>query len=439
MKKTFIVIGLAILLSVFSPANIFAQTSDIQAEIEAKARAKEALDAELREAQAKLDAVSAQKNTLDKTVKELDLTDKKLSTEVKLTQSKIGVVESNIKSLNQNISDRLQKISNFKAAIGQNIKELEESDSRSFVMLVLAKGSIAEAIKVTEEGRILNEKMGESIAGLMTETERLEKDKVDREEKKADLEEYKGEVVTQKNAVVANKTDKTKLLNQTKNEEAAYKKIVEEKKKLQAQFEADLAALEAKLKLDLDPNSYPKAKHGILAWPLEHVLVTQGFGLTESSYRLYSYRTGPFKGRHAGVDFRANSDRVLAMADGVVLGAGNTDTVCPKASTGIWVLIKYDNGLASTFFHLSQTVVKAGQRVKTGDLIAYSGNTGYSTAPHLHVGVMPAGAVSVTTWASAGCPGKNYTTPVVANSFYLNPLDYLPAAADNMFKAGNSD
>lgn len=419
----------------FSSSNVFAQSSsDLQAELEAKAKAKAELDEQLRQDQAKLDAISAEKNTLDKTVKELDLTGKKLGTEVKLTQSKIGVVESNIKNLNQNISDRLQRINNLKVAIGQNIKELNEADTRPFVMLVLAEGSMTEALNVTEENRNLNKKMGESIYGLMTETEKLNKDKEDREAKKQDLEEYKGEVVVQQKVVDANKKDKTVLLNQTKSQEATYKKIVEEKKKLQAQFEADLAALEAKLNFDSGSAQYPKAKHGILAWPLEHVLITQGFGLTESSYRLYSYRTGPFKGRHAGVDFRANSDKVFAMADGVVLGAGNTDTVCPKASTGIWVLLKYDNGLASTYFHLSQTLVKTGQRVKTGDLIAYSGNTGYSTAPHLHVGVMPAQAVSVTTWASAGCPGKNYTTPVVANSFYLNPLDYLPIASDNMFK-----
>lgn len=272
----------------------------------------------------------------------------------------------------------------------------------------------------------------------MTETERLNKDKQDRELKKVDLEEYKGEVVVQQKEVESNKKEKTVLLNQTKSQEVAFKKIVEEKKKLQAQFEADLASLEAKLKFDDSKATYPSPKHGTLSWPLEHVLITQGFGLTESSYRLYSYRTGPFRGRHAGVDFRANSDKVLSMADGVVLGAGNTDTVCPKASTGIWVLIKHDNGLASTYFHLSQTLVKTGQRVKAGDLVAYSGNTGYSTAPHLHVGVMPAEAVSITTWASAGCPGKNYTTPVVANSFYLNPLDYLPIASDNQFKAGLS-
>jgi murein DD-endopeptidase MepM/ murein hydrolase activator NlpD len=428
-----------LMLFVFSPANSFAQSSDIQAEIDAKAKAKADLDAEVKAYQAKLDEVSNQKNTLDRAVKELDLTGKKLTTEVKLTESKIGVVEDSIENLDQDITVRQKTIVDLKRAIGQNIKDLDEADNRSLVMLMLAKGSIAEAIKTSEESRTLNKKMGESIANLMTETEKLGNDKLDREAKKADLEEYKGEVVSQKIAVDTNKADKTKLLNQTKSQEATYKKIVEEKLKLQAQYESDLAALEAKLKFDLDPNSYPKAAHGILAWPLEHVLVTQGFGLTESSYKLYSYRTGAWKGKHAGVDFRANSDRVLSMGDGVVLGAGNTDTVCPKASTGIWVLIKYDNGLASTYFHLSQTVVKAGQRVKTGDLIAYSGNTGYSTAPHLHVGVMPAGVVSIATWASAGCPGKNYTTPVVANSFYLNPLDYLPKASNDMFKAGNSD
>jgi murein DD-endopeptidase MepM/ murein hydrolase activator NlpD len=420
-------------------SNVFAQSSsDLQAEIEAKAKAKAELDEQLRQDQAKLDAISAEKNTLDKTVKELDLTGKKLNTEVKLTQSKIGVVESTIKNLNVNIFDRLQRIDNLKVAISQNIKELNASDDRPFVMLVLDKGSLTEALNVSLVNQNLNKQMGEAIYGLMTETERLNKDKQDRELKKVDLEEYKGEVVVQQKEVESNKKEKTVLLNQTKSQEVAFKKIVEEKKKLQAQFEADLASLEAKLKFDDSKATYPSPKHGTLSWPLEHVLITQGFGLTESSYRLYSYRTGPFRGRHAGVDFRANSDKVLSMADGVVLGAGNTDTVCPKASTGIWVLIKHDNGLASTYFHLSQTLVKTGQRVKAGDLVAYSGNTGYSTAPHLHVGVMPAEAVSITTWASAGCPGKNYTTPVVANSFYLNPLDYLPIASDNQFKAGLS-
>ncbi len=436
MNKSFKILFFVLIFFAFG--KVFAQ-SDIEAELEAKQKAKAALEAELREDQKKLDAVSAQKNTLNRAVTELDLTGKKLGTEVKLTQSKINETESTIQNLNLTIVEKENRIHTFQDTIGVGIQSLHDFDNEPFIISVLAKGSITEAMKEADERRNLNRSMGQAIHELFTEKELLALDKKDREEKKEKLLDYKGEVLVQKTEVDKNKSDKTVLLNQTKAEEENYKKIIAEKQKLQAQFESDLAALEAKLEFNLDPDSYPKAKHGILAWPTEHVLVTQGFGLTESSYKLYQYRTGAWKGKHAGVDLRANSDRVMAMADGVVLGAGNTDTVCPKASTGIWVLIKHDNGLASTYFHLSQTLVKAGQRVKTGDLIAYSGNTGYSTAPHLHIGVMPAGVVSIQTWASAGCPGKNYTTPVVANSFYLNPLDYLPKATDDMFKSGNSD
>ncbi len=412
---------------------VFAQ-SNLETELEAKRKAKEALELELRQDQLKLDAISAEKNTIDKAVKELDYTQKKLGTEVKLTESKIGETETHIQELDNTIRTKEEKIILFKQTIREGIQSINVEDGTPFVVRILASGSVTGAIQETDERIKLNQEMGGAIDSLLTEKEKLLLDKTSRELKKVELLDYKGEVVGQKSQVDANKQEKTTLLNQTKAEEAAYQKIIAEKKKLQAQFEAELSAIEAKMKFNLDPTSYPKPAHGILAWPREDVLITQGFGLTESSYKLYNYRTGAWKGKHAGVDFRANNDKVLAMAEGVVVGTGNTDQVCPRASTGVWVLLKYDNGLASTFFHLSSVVVKTGDRVKTGQIIAYSGNTGYSTAPHLHVGVMPSSVVSVETWPSAGCPGKNYTTPLVANSFYLNPLDYLPVATPNMFK-----
>ena len=424
-----LIVGLIFITPLFA----IAQT-DLEAELEAKRKAKEALEAELAEDQKKLDAVSAEKNTLNKAVTELDLTVKKLGTEVKITESKINETDSKIRNLNLTIEEKEKKILDFRKSIAQGIKSIHENDQMPFIFYVLQEGNVAEAIKETEQRISLHKDIQSAIRDLSGEQRLLLSDREEREEKKEELLEYKGEVVSQKTLVDGNKKEKAALLEETKKQEAAYQKLVAEKTRLRAAFEDELAALEAKIDFNLDPDSYPKAKNGILAWPVEHVLITQGFGLTESSQKLYSYRTGQWSGKHAGVDFRANNDKVFAMADGVVVGSGNTDQVCPKASTGVWILLKYDNGLANTFFHLSSVVAKNGQRVKAGDLVAYSGNTGYSTAPHLHVGVMPASAVSVTTWASKGCPGKNYTTPVVANSLYLNPLDYMPKASADMFK-----
>ena len=85
-------------------------------------------------------------------------------------------------------------------------------------------------------------------------------------------------------------------------------------------------------------------------------------------------------GTHNGVDFRATiGTPVKSAGNGVVEGVGDTDAVCAGASYGKWVFIRYDNGLASTYGHFSVISVKEGQRVKTGDVVGYSGNTGYST------------------------------------------------------------
>lgn len=106
-------------------------------------------------------------------------------------------------------------------------------------------------------------------------------------------------------------------------------------------------------------------------WPTQGWL-TCGFG----------YRQSPFTGLrefHRGVDVSAKPGTpVIAPADGVVVEAGND----PDYGN----IVRLDHGLGyKTFYaHLSETVVKKGQRVHRGQMIGNVGNTGRSTGPHLH-------------------------------------------------------
>lgn len=95
----------------------------------------------------------------------------------------------------------------------------------------------------------------------------------------------------------------------------------------------------------------------------------------------YSSRFGHRrKGMHLGLD--------MACARGTVVVAANDGVVQVSASSmggmGRALMIHHDDGLETWYAHNSILLVKEGERVNRGQIIAFSGNTGRSTGPHLH-------------------------------------------------------
>ncbi|MDD2530415.1 MAG: peptidoglycan DD-metalloendopeptidase family protein, partial [Bacteroidales bacterium] len=82
---------------------------------------------------------------------------------------------------------------------------------------------------------------------------------------------------------------------------------------------------------------------------------------------------------HGGIDFALNvGEPIYAVFDGVIRVAQ------VNGGYGKMILIRHYNNLETLYGHLDKILVKVGQEVKAGDMIGYSGNTGYSTGPHLH-------------------------------------------------------
>lgn len=97
----------------------------------------------------------------------------------------------------------------------------------------------------------------------------------------------------------------------------------------------------------------------------------------------YGMRIHPFYKTlqsHQGVDYTIpEGSRVFATADGTV------SSVALRHSTqGQTVVIDHGNGYQTQYSHLSKINVRRGQQVRRGDIIALSGDTGLSLAPHLH-------------------------------------------------------
>ncbi|WP_415952454.1 peptidoglycan DD-metalloendopeptidase family protein [Streptomyces sp. KLOTTS4A1] len=96
---------------------------------------------------------------------------------------------------------------------------------------------------------------------------------------------------------------------------------------------------------------------------------------------------------HSGIDFPVSyGTPVLAATDGTVRTQWN-------GAYGNMAIVTAPDGTETWYCHLSSTKIRSGS-VKAGDVIAYSGNSGNSTGPHLHFEVRPAGgsAINPLTW-----------------------------------------
>ena len=96
----------------------------------------------------------------------------------------------------------------------------------------------------------------------------------------------------------------------------------------------------------------------------------------------FGHRTDPFTGTwtmHWGVDISTNvGNPIVATADGIVI------KVQYDKYLGNSVTISHGNGFTTVYGHMSKFAVKAGKKVKRGEVIGYIGKTGKAAGPHVH-------------------------------------------------------
>ncbi len=404
--------------------------SDLSSKIESHTNEIDKLEAEIAKYQTELNNTSKNALSLKGSINELDISKKKLQAEISVTENKISSTELRIQKLSLDIGDKSKTIDVNQLAIARNIAKIHELDSNPLIVTMLSNERIADVWNEIESLKRIQSDVYDHTKDVIAVRHGLEGDRNEELEAKEELLALKDELNGQKKVLDINIKDKNKLLSETKNLESNYKKILADKLALKAAFEKELQDYESQLKYVLDPSKIPTRGSHALGWPLTNVFITQMFGKTVDSVRLYT------SGSHSGTDFRASiGTPVLAMASGTVVESGDTDATCRGASFGKWVFIKYDNGLASTYGHLSLVSAKNGARVTPGQIVAYSGNTGHSTAPHLHVSLYPSDAVDVSGKESIACKGKILVQPRAATNAYLNPLDYMPSYTSSMIKS----
>ncbi len=390
--------------------------SDIQAQINENNRQVELLKAEIVAFQKELDVLGSKKSTLQSAISSLAISQKQLATQIKVTQNKIASANLKIKELSLSIGDKEASIAINQDAIAKALRSIAENERAPMITKLISSDSFSEAWQAADEMAQFNRALADDIRSLRAVRTELAANRDEVSATKANLVALQNDLTLQKKSVDIQKTTQQKLLTDTKNQETAYQKILATKKAEEAAFEAALFELESQLQYVLDPSRVPPAGRGVLRWPVSSVFITQEFGKTSSSRRLY------VSGTHNGIDFRAMiGTPIRAALSGTVLSI-NYGAI-QNCQYGKWVLIKHPNGLATLYAHLSDISVQKGATVYAGQVIGFSGDTGYATGPHLHFGVYIAEAISFKQYT---CWNKAVVTiPVAPPNAYLNPLSYL--------------
>lgn len=160
-----------------------------------------------------------------------------------------------------------------------------------------------------------------------------------------------------------------------------------------------------------------------LSYPLDlslHIL-TQGFGENPEIYKQFIVKGLPLQG-HNGLDY-APSPLSIPLLDGEAspeerggsgVGSGSHEVFSASPGTilkiayeshgfGHHIWIRHEN-FRTLYAHLSRVLVGPAQPVNVGDVIGYTGSTGYSSAVHLHFGLYPDGEPVLNGYGGAVDP-----------------------------------
>lgn len=423
MKKI-IFCTIFVILAVFAFSSFSsAQTVDeLKNQIDETNSQIEQINKEIEILSGQIAETAQEKDTLANAIKDLTLKKNKLVKEREQTEKKIEATGLVIKTLNGEIETKNTILNKSKESLSSLLKNLYLQDRQTLLQKLLSEDNLSDFSREYNNVITLNNDIRNYINDILVEKENLTVSKGKKEDEQEVLNKLKKTLTAKELEILANKKEKDTLLVATKNKESEYQKLLVEQIKRRDAFEKEIENYEAKIQFILNPKLIPKAGSGVLSWPLSSILITSPYGS----------RWGRF---HYGLDFRASvGTSVRAMATGVVEGVGDTDIACKGASFGKWVFIRYYNGLSSTYGHLSAISAKKGEEVKAGDVIGLSGNTGSSTAPHLHIAVYASLGVKVDTVPSKSCDGRIFTQPISALNAYLNPILYLPKATASMYK-----
>ncbi len=404
--------------------------TDLRQQIDAQQRRIREINKEIEQYNEEIIRLGEESRTLNVTLKEYSVAQNQTRASIRKLQSEIRESNLEIQRLSLIIQDTSQTIGETKETIGALYRITNEQEMRlDFEPLLLAGDiSLLDTYEVLYDTQQLSDTLQQRATLLSVKRSSLEETQNLKQKQQRQLKSSEDDLIDKNIILSSNISEQRKIIDETKNEEQRYAELKKTREEDRKKIELSVLEYESRLQFILDPDSIPD-NGAILSWPLKSVRITQGFGCTPFARR----NPGIYGGIcfHPGIDLAASpGTKIYAPLEGIVLATGDTDRKRGCYSFGKWMAIEHPNGLTSIYAHLNIIKVKAGDTVRRGEHVGYTGNTGISTGPHLDFRIYASNGVEVVKFErinpATSC--KGVSIPTAHKDAKLNPFNYLPDA-----------
>ncbi len=298
-----------------------------------------------------------------------------LEAEVQGVTQNISVIENKISTLEKEIAEKKKIIAENESLIEKNKVAIYTAINLSYKMsqispveLLFSGGDInSSEDKIAYISYIANANKN-LLEDLTKKTENLQKEKAELIESEKNLTVFLDEKKQEEDILKQEMALKNQLLSTLKQKKLEY---LTQKNILEQEIKNEQKKIEELIR---QANNGKMVLKGGLIWPVRGP-ITSPFG----------WRINPIwhvREFHPGIDIAvATGTPVKAAAAGIVSYSGWL------TGYGNVVIIYHGSDVSTLYAHLQRYLVRKGQSVKQGQIIAYSDNTGWSTGPHLHFGV----------------------------------------------------
>ncbi|MGO9181374.1 MAG: murein hydrolase activator EnvC family protein [Candidatus Limnocylindrales bacterium] len=313
--------------------------------------------------------------------------------------TQVGDLDAALSTLDSKITAGQQQLADERATLARHIVDAYETQQTPLLEQLLTAKSLADVLADVDYYLTIGDQDAQLVTQIQQDQQSLGALQLSTQATRAQTQQLRlttfqaeQEMTTQRNALLTAQTKLNALEARTRAAQAAQLATFTKLKLTKAQAAAQLAAEQKSLdelasqiaRLVAAQQGIPSQYNGTLTWPMAGV-VTQEFGCTGF---ISEPPLGSCAHFHTGIDIVAPEyTPIRAAGDGTVVFVG-PNPYDPPNLRAVIVIIAHSQTLLTWYAHVDDSVhppaVTKGEVVHQGQVIAYEGDTGNSTGPHLH-------------------------------------------------------